>query len=437
MKSKLLITILFNFFLFTNLIAQTCINGDCVNGKGTKVNPDGDTVTGNFINGKLNGYGRHVRFGIFEYKGEWKDDKHEGQGTVTNKMWHYTGGFKNNYPDGIGTLEWKNGKKFIGEFKDGYYYKGAEYQDSILLHDGYWYTDLTTRTNTFISESKEAYDYFMVIKSKNYDLYLTTYPNGIYSIEILTLKENEFFNNAKNGFISDCDNYINAFPSGKHITEITLLKGEMVLYNKAINGGLIEYNNYLFKYPNGLYSSEVSAFKSKKQQEIDRGNKIKANSNKAFWKTGNKLCCEMTLGTVCGTLLSWNEDKSMIQFKVISGPKTRIEGEEVKLDAIIWITPNNNWHVCLQDEIDASIAQNEDPYKYWKLGKKICLSGTKGTWIFKSSVIIKGEIIQWNEDRSKVRIRIIDGADGTYYNNETLYNDKMIWDCPNGWKLCE
>lgn len=145
---------------------------------------------------------------------------------------------------------------------------------------------------------------------------------------------------------------------------------------------------------------------------------------------------ETSMGTICGTLNAWNEDKSMFQLKVISGPDTRIEGQQIKESEIIWVSADKIWHICLQDEIDASVALNVDPYKYWKLGKKICLSGTKGSWIFKSNITIVGEIIQWNEDKSKVRIRIIDGADGTYYNNETLYNDKMIWDSPSGWKLC-
>jgi len=275
-----------------------------------------------------------------------------------------------------------------------------------------------------------------VKSSKNYDSYLTKFPNGKYFNEISALKEEYFYNIALTGFISECDNYISIYQSGKYTTQIQGLKAERILYKSALYGSFKEYDAYLLKYPNGNYKSEISSLKAKKLYEIDRQKKIKANSNKALWKTGNKICFESSSGTICGTLMSWNEDKSMIQFKVISGPNTRIEGEQIKPDALIWITPNIDWHICLQDEIDASITQNEDPYKYWKLGKKICLSGTKGAWIFKSSVTITGEIIQWNEDKSKVRIRIIDGADGTYYNNETLYNDKMIWDSPNGWKLC-
>lgn len=279
--------------------------------------------------------------------------------------------------------------------------------------------------------------YKKAVSSKKYDGYLSTYPNGKYHSEVLTLKEETLKDKMLTGFIDECDSYINNFPTGKYINQAKSLKAERIMYKTALNGGIKEYNTYLQTYPAGHYTSEISSLKSNKLYEIDRENKIKYNSNKALWKIGNKLCLESSSGTICGTLLGWNEDKSMFQFKVISGPDTRIEGEQIKPDAIIWITPNTNWHICVPDEIETSISQNEDPYKYWKLGKKICLKGTKGAWIFTYDVTIVGEIIQWNEDKSKVRIRIIDGADGTLYNNETLYNDKVIWDSPNGWKICQ
>ena len=327
----------------------------------------------------------------------------------------------------------KNGKFYINfSYWDGtntIYYPNSRFKESYIL-------DIITDKN--YNELKICN---LAINDKAACLrYIADFPNGLFVNDIKKEVEDieiRLYDKAKSGFIAECDEYINDFPTGKYVNQIKTIKAERVKYKTALNGGISEYNLYLQAYPNGLYYSEILSLKSRRIIEIERQNKLKYNSNRAIWKIGNKLCLESLSGTICGTLISWNEDKSMFQFRVISGPDTRIEGEQIKPDAIIWITPNTNWHICLQDEIETSISQNEDPYKYWKLGKKICLKGTKGAWIFSYDVTIVGEIIQWNEDKSKVRIRIIDGANGTSYNNETLYNDKMIWDSPSGWKICQ
>ena len=54
-----------------------------------------------------------------EYKGEWKDGKFEGKGTLT-EAWGgvYTGDFKNNLAHGFGRQEEKDGSWWEGEFKN-------------------------------------------------------------------------------------------------------------------------------------------------------------------------------------------------------------------------------------------------------------------------------------------------------------------------------
>lgn len=342
--------------------------------------------------------------------------------------------FKLQYFDGIFSIyanEIKIVERKISQDKFGFFelnYSGSGYSNFV----DYIYVNKIVPN----SDQLEQRIYNDAISSKKYDNYLSKYPDGKFFNEVIVLKEELLFTNANNGFLNECEEYLSNFPNGKYVSKVSEIKTERSLYKNALNGGLKEFDAYLLKYTNGNYTSEINSLKTKKLYEIDRQKKIKANSNKVLWKIGNKLCYEHNSGTICGTLVGWNEDKSMLQFKVISGPNIRIEGEQIKPDAIIWLTPTNEWHICIPDEIETSLAQNEDPYKYWKLGKKICLSGTKGAWLFKTDVTIIGEIVQWNEDRSKVRIRIIDGADGTVYNNETLYNDKLIWDSPTGWKIC-
>lgn len=71
-------------------------------GLGTYIYRNGNTYTGNFIQGKKSGQGKldYVNSKTKEtewfYEGEWKEDKKHG----------------------FGTLEWKNGSKFQGFFKE-------------------------------------------------------------------------------------------------------------------------------------------------------------------------------------------------------------------------------------------------------------------------------------------------------------------------------
>jgi len=55
-----------------------------------------------------------------KYVGEWKDGKNNGQGTFTyHNGTKYVGEFKDGYRNGQGTYTWSNGKKYIGKWKNG------------------------------------------------------------------------------------------------------------------------------------------------------------------------------------------------------------------------------------------------------------------------------------------------------------------------------
>ena len=78
MKKVLLITLLFiSFFACketkSGYAKSGCIEGDCQNGYGTILYTNGGTKTGNFIDGKLNGYGE-----IVWGKGKFEGNKHKG-----------------------------------------------------------------------------------------------------------------------------------------------------------------------------------------------------------------------------------------------------------------------------------------------------------------------------------------------------------------------
>ncbi len=95
------------------------------------------------------------------------------------------------------------------------------------------------------------------------------------------------------------------------------------------------------------------------QAQAVRDSKIKANSNKALWKMGNKICNDVSGGVVVGTLNQWNEDKSMAQIKVVTSPGGSYEGESLTKNNLIWIkSSGKGWHLCLDDEIQTSLSND-------------------------------------------------------------------------------
>ena len=97
-----------------------CIKGNCVNGKGTKIWPNGDKYNGDWKNQKPHGLGTFIWVNGTKYIGDWEFGIQNGQGTVT---WtngdKYIGGRKNGKADGQGTFIFANGITQSGEWKNG------------------------------------------------------------------------------------------------------------------------------------------------------------------------------------------------------------------------------------------------------------------------------------------------------------------------------
>ena len=97
-----------------------CIKGNCVNGKGTFIWPNGDKYNGNWKNQKPHGLGTFKWVNGTKYIGDWEFGIQNGQGTVT---WangdKYIGGRKNGEADGQGTFIYANGTAQSGEWKNG------------------------------------------------------------------------------------------------------------------------------------------------------------------------------------------------------------------------------------------------------------------------------------------------------------------------------
>ena len=97
-----------------------CIKGNCINGKGTFIWPNGDKYNGNWKNQKPHGLGTFKWVNGTKYIGDWEFGIQNGQGTVT---WangdKYIGGRKNGQADGQGTFIFANGITQSGEWKNG------------------------------------------------------------------------------------------------------------------------------------------------------------------------------------------------------------------------------------------------------------------------------------------------------------------------------
>ena len=93
-KGILLFLMLWSFHCYAQK-STGCILGNCKDGIGTIVYPDGRQYGGEFHNGKINGKGTMTWSDKKKYYGYWKDGRAEGQGLMT----------------------WPDGHKYIGEWK--------------------------------------------------------------------------------------------------------------------------------------------------------------------------------------------------------------------------------------------------------------------------------------------------------------------------------
>ena len=120
--------------------ANKCVEGDCVNGKGTQVTASGHKYIGMFKDGLRHGEGimlmpgkrkivavweaNDPREGTYTapdgtvYKGQWEFRERDGQGTLIYPDGRkYIGAFKNGLRHGKGTMTWLDGRTYVGDFR--------------------------------------------------------------------------------------------------------------------------------------------------------------------------------------------------------------------------------------------------------------------------------------------------------------------------------
>ena len=87
---------------------------------------------GDVKNGVPNGLGIMIDNIGGKYIGEWKDGLFHGQGKFTslNGSMYYVGGYKKGKRDGQGTQTFPDGRKFVGERRDGKEWNGKYYYEN-------------------------------------------------------------------------------------------------------------------------------------------------------------------------------------------------------------------------------------------------------------------------------------------------------------------
>ena len=101
------------------LAEDRCVEGDCVNGRGTMVYSTGHKYTGEFKNGMRDGEGFMTLPGGRTLKGLFRNNSiFEGTYTYPNGE-VFTGQWEFQERNGLGTLKYADGRVYVGEFKDG------------------------------------------------------------------------------------------------------------------------------------------------------------------------------------------------------------------------------------------------------------------------------------------------------------------------------
>jgi hypothetical protein len=151
MKSVLIIVVLMTF-INNKVDSKTCQSGDCVNGYGIQVNPNGQSYIGEFKEGKRSGHGVFYTSTNTKYVGDWKYDRRHGFGQVflhdnpiVSGIWKDNllgestkiseGCVTGNCDNGFGSYIYADGRRIYGRFSNNtvndyvicYYPDGQKY----------------------------------------------------------------------------------------------------------------------------------------------------------------------------------------------------------------------------------------------------------------------------------------------------------------------
>lgn len=169
MKHKFFPVIL--FYLFVNIsFAQTktgCLSGDCGNGKGSYLFPNGDKYEGDFVDFHLNGFGKYTDVNGNIYTGYFKNDKFNGIGKFTRTDGtKYIGEFIDGKRNGLGTQWYSETYKEKGKWENDRYLEKAEFEDFVIEESYDFCTEFLKIYNASVNR-------FANVKGKQVSEYIT------------------------------------------------------------------------------------------------------------------------------------------------------------------------------------------------------------------------------------------------------------------------
>jgi hypothetical protein len=249
---------------------------------------------------------------------------------------------------------------------------------TVIYNSGYYSSKelITTEDSTILADLEN------VVSLKSREIELEERDRRELQQRLKDSKEERLFISVSSGDLEDCDNYLQEFPNGKYKAEVERIRLSRVEYRDyqlAINGTIEDCDKFISDYPSSKFLDQV---RSSKDDKIEYAEFKKASR-------GSIEDCRIYLnkypnGAYRESIVQWKE----------------------RLETI-------------------ATSRNVDT---WTLGDRICTEDNPGG-------IIQGVIEQWNENKSKVKIKILGGYEGMY-KGEDIFKGNMIWVSPEGWYKC-
>lgn len=152
-------------------------------GPGRHINKEGDYFEGNFENGLYSGYGSFYHKNGNYYQGEWYNSKMQGNGKeFFNDGCKFEGEYVNGFKQGNGRYEWLDGSYYSGEFynnqqhgqgeyhwEDGRNYNGT-WDNGLMQGQGiYTFVDGSYYEGNFVDNKKHGYGKLCWNENKFYE----------------------------------------------------------------------------------------------------------------------------------------------------------------------------------------------------------------------------------------------------------------------------